>query len=381
MSGIESILTALTDLAYDAALAPSLWPDFLARLAQALGGASLGFSLRHPRDGDPGWLLFHDADPAFGRSYAEHYFRLDPFRLRSDVLAPGSCEVMAGGSIEAAEIERSEFYNDWMRPQGFAPAPFIGLTLDRNPHGDPIGIGVFRPRAARVYGDAAVRLLRKLAPHLQRATRTALRLAESEARFAATSDVLDLLPVAALLVDPHGTVVRANLRAERLAEQGALFASGRLRLALQPDVVTALRRALGDLRTGAPGGVRDVVPVRRGDDRLPLWLRPVPCSSPTIVGLDGPPSWFWVLIDDPDEAARPSAVAIATMLGLTNAESRVTALLVAGRRLEQAAEALGITHETARTHLKAVFRKTGAHSQADLVRLVLQRPLLARSSG
>ena len=384
MSGTESTLTTLTDLAYDAALAPSLWPDFLARLAQALGGASLGMSLRHPRDGDPGWLLFHDSDPAFGWSYAEHYFRLDPFRVRSDALAPGTCEVMAGGSIEAAEIERSEFYNDWMRPQGFAPAPFIGLTLDRNPYGDPIGIGVFRPLRARAYGDRELRLLRTLSPHLQRATRTTLRLADGDTQLAATHGVLDLLPVAALLVDRDGTVVRANRRAELLVEHGAPFASARVRLALQPDVVVALRRILEDLRGTPPAGgrpdapPRDTMIVRRGDDRTPLWLRPVPCSSPEVAGVDGPPGRFWVLIDDPDDVPRPSPAAIASLLGLTNAESRLTALLVAGHRLEDAAEALGIKHETARSHLKGAFRKTGARSQTDLVRLVLQRPLLVR---
>jgi DNA-binding CsgD family transcriptional regulator len=386
MSDTKSTLTALTDLAYDAALAPSLWPDFLARLAQALGGASLGMSLRHPREGDPGWLLFHDSDPAYGRSYAEHYFRLDPFRVRSDALAPGACELMAGGSIEVAEVERSEFYNDRMRRQGFAPAPFIGLTLDRNPVGDPIGIGVFRPRIARAYGDRELRLLRVLSPHLQRATRTTLRLADGDAQLAATSGVLDLLPVAALLVEADGTVVRANRRAQQLVEHGAPFASGRVRLALEPDVVVELRRLLEDLRRTRPQGGRPAVPprdtmiVRRGDDRSPLWLRPIPCSSPEVAGLDGPPGRFWVLIDDPDDLPRPSPGAIASLLGLTNAESRLTALLVAGHRLEEAAEALGIKHETARSHLKAAFRKKGARSQTDLVRLVLQRPLLPRGS-
>ena len=156
---MDSDLTQLADLAYDAVIAPGRWADFLAALARALGGASIGMSLRHPRDGNPGWVVFHDADAAFARSYAEHFFRIDPFRVRSDALEPGGCEVMAGGTIAAGAVERSEFYNDWMRPQGFAPAPSIGLTLDRDAGGEPIGIGVFRPRGARAYGDRLTRFL------------------------------------------------------------------------------------------------------------------------------------------------------------------------------------------------------------------------------
>ena len=83
-----------------------------------------------------------------------------------------------------------------------------------------------------------------------------------------------------------------------------------------------------------------------------------------------------MLIDDPEDTPRPSVEMLSAMLGLTHAEARLCALLVGGLRLEQAAAQLGIAHETARTHLKAAFRKTGARSQTDLVRLVLQRPLL-----
>lgn len=381
---MDSNLTHLVALAYDAILAPARWQDFLALLARELGGASLGLSLRHPRDGNPGWMVFHGSDPASARAYAEHFFRLDPFRVRSDALEPGGCEVMAGGTIEAGIVEHSEFYNDWMRPQGLAPAPSIGVTLDRDAWGEPIGIGVFCPRGARPYGDREVRLLRTLTPHLQRATRTALRLADTESQLSAATDALDLLPVAALLLDADGRVARANRRAYVLAEQGHPFVAGRTSLALHPSVIEALRRLADDLRADraiARGPVNDAIAVRRGEERPPLWLRPVPCSSSEVAGLDGPPGWLWVLIDDPDDVAQPSVDAICAVLGLTNAEARLAALLVAGRRLEQAASELGIAHETARTHLKAAFRKTGARSQTDLVRMVLQRPLLTRRDG
>jgi DNA-binding CsgD family transcriptional regulator len=378
---MDSDLTELTGLAYDAVIAPERWTTFLAALARAMGGASLGMSLRHPRDGNPGWVVFHDADDAFARSYGEHFFRIDPFRVRSDALAPGSCEVMAGGTIEAAAVERSEFYNDWMRPQGFVPAPSIGLTLDRDAWGEPIGIGVFRPRGAREYGAREVRLLRALTPHLQRATRTALHLADAERQLSAVADALDLLPSAAVLLDADGRVVRANRKAHALAEHGRPFVATRASLALDPEVVAALRHVADEPRPERPivrGATPDAIAVRRGDGRAPLWLRPVPCASSEVAGLDGPPGWLWVLLEDPEDVAHPSVEALMSILGLTNAEARLTARLVAGRRLEQAAGELGIAHETARTHLKAAFRKTGARSQTDLVRIVLQRPLLVR---
>jgi DNA-binding CsgD family transcriptional regulator len=53
--------------------------------------------------------------------------------------------------------------------------------------------------------------------------------------------------------------------------------------------------------------------------------------------------------------------------GLTPAEARLALHLVAGETLRSADAKLGITYETARTHLKSIFSKTGTCRQAELV--------------
>jgi DNA-binding CsgD family transcriptional regulator len=56
---------------------------------------------------------------------------------------------------------------------------------------------------------------------------------------------------------------------------------------------------------------------------------------------------------------------------ITPAESRVMQLLVQGMAPAEAAEALGISLPTARTHLARLLDKTGTSRQADLVRLAM----------
>jgi DNA-binding CsgD family transcriptional regulator len=53
--------------------------------------------------------------------------------------------------------------------------------------------------------------------------------------------------------------------------------------------------------------------------------------------------------------------------GLTQAEARLALHLVAGETLRSAEAKLSITYETARTHLKNIFGKTGTCRQAELV--------------
>lgn len=57
---------------------------------------------------------------------------------------------------------------------------------------------------------------------------------------------------------------------------------------------------------------------------------------------------------------------------LTDSEVRLVLLLFAGERLRNAAEKLHISYETGRSRLKAVFHKTGATRQTELI-LMLAR--------
>ena len=57
--------------------------------------------------------------------------------------------------------------------------------------------------------------------------------------------------------------------------------------------------------------------------------------------------------------------------GLTPAEARLALHLVTGETLRSAAVKLGISYETARTHLKNIFNKTGTCRQTQLIVIIL----------
>lgn len=61
----------------------------------------------------------------------------------------------------------------------------------------------------------------------------------------------------------------------------------------------------------------------------------------------------------------------AEIYGLSEAQHRLARRIVAGDSLGQAAEALGISINTARTHLSRIYDKTGVNAQAALVRVLL----------
>ncbi len=89
--------------------------------------------------------------------------------------------------------------------------------------------------------------------------------------------------------------------------------------------------------------------------------------------IGGDPRWM-LLLFDPDARARASAELIARDLCISEREAELAALLAAGHDLHRVAALLGITINTARAHLKAIFSKTDIHSQAELVRRVVAGP-------
>jgi DNA-binding CsgD family transcriptional regulator len=81
-----------------------------------------------------------------------------------------------------------------------------------------------------------------------------------------------------------------------------------------------------------------------------------------------------VFFSDPGAHAGSRASVLSALYAVTPAECRLAGLLADGFELAGAAGLMKVTLETARSHLKAIFRKTGVRRQAELVRLVLGLP-------
>jgi DNA-binding CsgD family transcriptional regulator len=65
-----------------------------------------------------------------------------------------------------------------------------------------------------------------------------------------------------------------------------------------------------------------------------------------------------------------SVMQFGSALGLTPSEVRMCGLLAQNHTLKDAADALCITHETARHRLKTIFQKTSTNRQSELVSLL-----------
>jgi DNA-binding CsgD family transcriptional regulator len=169
-------------------------------------------------------------------------------------------------------------------------------------------------------------------------------------------------------VDPSGQVVWMNaLARERIADHQSLFiANGRLRTRLrsgQSGLQEAVNWAFGKLRghPAPPSAARlsRLVPLGEDDTGHPLFCWVIPDDGKALVTFDDAG-----MVERRIETARHA-------YGLSPAQARLAQLIAEGHDLPAAAETLGVSINTVRTHLTRMFDRTGVHNQAALVRALL----------
>ena len=75
-------------------------------------------------------------------------------------------------------------------------------------------------------------------------------------------------------------------------------------------------------------------------------------------------------LEHPESKNVPGELQLQKLYGLSRAQARLTRALMLSKNLEAAAESCNITKNTARTHLRAIYKKLGVDSQAKLMQLL-----------
>ena len=262
----------------------------------------------------------------------------------------------------------SEFFNQYLKRHDIR---FLLGADFRSADGAECRFRVCRPERAGPYSAAERELCQLLLPHFKRAIHLYSRLHRIESERDLLAGSIDRLHIGVVILDEAGNVLTTNRAAEEILTRGTGLTISQRRFqagsrAEQLDV--RIRQALAQRLTAVPS-VSDAMSISRpGRPPLSVLVKPVPMTEPA----EGPghPS-VAVFIRDPEQLPAPSIPTLRMLFGFTSAEAALAKLLAEGLSLDEAGARLGISRNTVKSRLGAIFAKTGVKRQSSLVRVLL----------
>jgi DNA-binding CsgD family transcriptional regulator/PAS domain-containing protein len=374
----ENQVDALIGRVYDAALDEKLWRELAPEIAAAFDSPSAVLQIRDVQHGDPKFLtLTENLTPSAIERYNSHYWKCDVWVQGAQ--AVGLSKVITTSDfVRDSELDRTEYYNDWLTTVGIYYCLGAVFQIDRD---SLVILGIHRPKMSGRYSSTELRPAVQFLPHLERALQIRQRLAGSVTAQATGLDVLDRMAAATLVVSRTGRILYANKRAEEILRKGEVLRvrAGHITL-LDRGGADRLARAIQGAVDSAAGRGRSsggalAIP-RPG--RLPLAVLVAPFRS-MREGLGPTAPAALIFIRDPEGPGIPS-VTLRHLFGLTVAEAELASSLTTGQSLEEIAITRGVSDNTVRTQLKSVFAKTETTRQGQLVALLLRSVLTVEES-
>ncbi len=357
---------------YASALDDRMWAPALDGMAELLGAVGVSFEIIDKKSGRPVMIeLGQRLETVDSAEYLDYYGGISP-RVHRLGRMPAGRVSYDHLIISDDEIDRDEFYNDCLAPQGLRY--FVaGHVLNTSGHAGVIAAQ--RSPAQGHAGPADIETVDRLLPHVRQALDLKFRLHDAGVQTDSLLGGLESLGEAAVVIDRSGLVLRANSAAAEVFSNGDGVTVAERRLCFSDrKAIAGFEAALASL-SAAMGEADDIgrrnFAARRPSGRRPylVAVRPLPVPSATVLAM---PAAAIVFIRDPSAFVHLDAGLLRESYDLTAAELDIARAIDIGLSVAELAEQRGVAVSTVRTQLYALMAKLDVNRQTDLIRLLQQ---------
>jgi DNA-binding CsgD family transcriptional regulator/PAS domain-containing protein len=346
------------------------------RFADMVGGASGWLSQLSTEDdsgadeSDP----LARVDPIWPQRYIDHFAQCNPLHHVDDARAymrRWRPRILTDEDWMAKEtLVRTEYYNDFLRPQGVDSCIMIRLAA----RGVEIAtMNITRAASRGQFSRADIELAERIHPHLIRAFDMGQRFASTHRLAGELATVLDRSPHGLFVLSEDGCVRHVNRAGERLvAETNGLRLLGRRLTAVSSADARRLAALIG--AAGSPQSERRAggsMALATPNRRAPLSITIAPVRSEHLSPVYRGHSILVCVTDLEANVSLPEQK-LRGLFGLTPAEARLALAIFEGLSPTEAATSFGVSPNTVRVQLGHIFEKTGTNRQSELVRLMMR---------
>jgi DNA-binding CsgD family transcriptional regulator/PAS domain-containing protein len=318
--------------------------------------------------------------PAGAIEYLRHYHRIDP-RLGKFLPAPQGEWFACEEHFDEAFVASSPFYQDYLIPLG---GRYLYGTKLHDDESSTVLIGHLSRVGNPPLSPPEKEAFRRLSTHFQKALDIKRTLEANADRHSVGAELLEKLRQPMILIDNERRITYGNHSARALL--------GRRDIVYESEGLLACRDAGSDLDLTIAIRSLGLVPISSIGDQVDIQDRRVvrlkrrdgsnvagtliALRPESTMGSFGRTPQALFTVFEPGAPVDIDPFILSTTFDLTPAEARVAAAIVGGGSPEQCAKELNVKLSTVRSQLVAIYRKTGATGQADLVRLILSATTL-----
>lgn len=272
--------------------------------------------------------------------------------------------------FSADERKHGTFVNEFYYPLGLAET--LGGNL-RTDNGRFELIGLHRGPDRPAFEDTELAMVERLMPHISRALQLRRAFRRLELKAAGLQDTLDRLHAGVALLDAAGTALYVNRALQTIAHRRDGISLNRAGRPVPANAEARIRfdALFAAAARGGSGGTM-VVPRSTGVHPYSLLASPSPTTiADSLLPRTGAQRVL-VIVHDPESRPVENSETLQIGLGLPPGAARLVAALASDDDLKSFAGREGITIHTARFHLRIALERTGARTQAELVRLAVR---------
>lgn len=370
----------LLDKLYAAGIDANLWPEFISALSNAFADSPVALHFADLQGKTQPLVLGVGADEKAFEDYEQHFDAVNPYpKIALEKYRPGTA-VCAADCLPAEQAEKTEFYNDWMRSNGWT-MHHLGAVLFNDDN--RIGVISISPQSANasVNIQRDLEYLAALTPHITRAIELNQLQANLHAAETNIDAHLNYIQAAAFVLEESGRVISMNAQAKQLICRETVLlldAAGRP-FSIHPPSDDRLKAALATSQTGTSPGSSDIIQLwsPKTSGRFAGWVLcyPTPAATENSLKLRlleklSPNPKRVLLVKSLATRIDIPADTIGSLFNLSPAEAKLVAALAAGQALADYAKDTGVKRNTVKSQLASTFQKLHVNSQAELLRLI-----------
>ena len=360
----------LLDILYEELLTEDRWIAFLKELSGAFDANLSVLILRHPTDENIGTIVQYGntrLPSLLGKNeYSSGMFKDNPFRGFTQNKA-----MLLNEIVDRKMLHSTRFYKDLMDARNIYDV--IGVELH---HANEVDATLYltRKKSAARFSPQYVSKLDNLIPHLVRSLRISHKLEVAQSEIDFYSSLTVQFNAAVIFLNKDMEIVHVNMAGKSLDYSVDAFEiiTNKIEFDDRESRKTfneICKKAILEYERGNSAYL-DVLRIdRRSGQPLVLVVKSLPDRPHEVAESDPVIS---VIVRDPaHEIAAPQEL-LQKLFGFTAAEGNLAMRIVNGDSVEKAACHFGISVNTARAHLRAIFNKAGVINQQQLIRLIIK---------